>query len=78
MNSASSKIFEFWDKNPDATINDFSDYLKVIWPARGPPTIRSLSTTVHKSKLLKKSGTVNKKSITGKTYAIKTWRLKDD
>lgn len=76
MTDASSKIFEFWTANPDATINEFSDYLKIIWPARGPPTTRSLSTTVNKSKLLEKSGTINKKSISGKIYAIKTWRLK--
>jgi hypothetical protein len=78
MTDASSKIFEFWTANPDATINEFSDYLKIIWPARGPPTTRSLSTTVNKSKLLEKSGTRKKISLLGKSYRVKTWRLKDD
>ena len=78
MNKVGDKIFEFWDKNPNATIDDFSDYLKVIWPARGPPSMRSLCSTVQKNNLLEVSGTRKKISLLGKSYRVKTWRLKDD
>jgi hypothetical protein len=77
MNKVSDKIFEFWTANPDATIDDFSDYLKVIWPARGPPSMRSLCSTVQKSILLEASGTRKKISLLGKPYLVKTWRIKN-